>query len=81
MQLMGPEQQDTTEEIHVLTRMLELGCGGAEKTRQIAELTGVEEVVAAEVDQIQHEKNLLIEDLPKVTFASFGAEAIEDLPL
>ena len=85
MQLMGPEQQDTTEEIDVLTRMLpfdgarvlELGCGGAEKTRQIAELTGVEEVVAAEVDQIQHEKNLLIEDLPKVTFASFGAEAIE----
>ncbi len=85
MQLLGPEQQDITDEIDVLTRMLpfdgarvlELGCGAAEKTRQIAELTSVREIVAAEVDQIQHEKNLAIKDLPNVTFTSFGAEAID----
>ena len=85
MQLLGPEQQDIAEEIDVLIRMLpfdgarvlELGCGAADKTRQIAELTGVQEIVAAEVDQIQHAKNLAITDLPKVTFTSFGAEAID----
>jgi len=85
MQLLGPEIQDISEEIDVLTRMLpfdgarvlELGCGAADKTRQIAELTGVTEIVAAEVDQIQHQKNLAINDLPKVTFTSFGAEDID----
>jgi ubiquinone/menaquinone biosynthesis C-methylase UbiE len=85
MQLLGPEPQDITEEIDVLLRMLpfdgakvlELGCGAAEKTRQIAEQTAVEEIVAAEVDEIQHEKNLAVKDLPKVTFTSFGAEAID----
>ena len=85
MQLLGPEQQDITEEIDVLMRMLpfdgarvlELGCGAADKTRQIAQLTDVQEIVAAEVDQIQHAKNLAITDLPKVTFTSFGAQAID----
>lgn len=85
MQLLGPETQDIREEIDVLTRMLpfdgarilELGCGAADKTRQIAETTAVREIVAAEVDQIQHQKNLTITDLPKVTFTSFGAEDID----
>jgi ubiquinone/menaquinone biosynthesis C-methylase UbiE len=60
------------------TRILELGCGAAEKTRQIAERSEVAEIVASEVDQRQHEKNLRIGDLPKVTFKSFGAEAIDE---
>lgn len=85
MRIAGPPEQPLANEIDELqqllpfegARVLELGCGAAEKTRLIAERTGVAEIVAAEVDQIQHRKNLQIADLPKVTFASFGAEAIE----
>ena len=85
MQIHGPDHQDISEEIDVMTarlnfkgaRVLELGCGAAEKTRQIAEQTEVAEIIAAEVDEIQHAKNLAIDDLDKVTFASFGAEAID----
>ncbi len=84
MSLMGPESQELTNELAVLTRMLpfdgasllELGCGGAEKTRLIANKTGVARIVAAEVDSIQHEKNLKVTDLDKVSFEAFGAEEI-----
>jgi ubiquinone/menaquinone biosynthesis C-methylase UbiE len=82
----GPAQQPIQNEFDVLTsrlplagaRLLELGCGAAEKTRQIAECGGVAAVVAAEVDQIQHRKNLQVSDLPQVEFKSYGAEAIEE---
>ena len=85
MQLTGPAEQAIANEFDVLTQMLdfddavviELGCGAAEKTRQIAERTTVRSILAAEVDRIQHGKNLAIRDLPKVTFAEFGAQAIE----
>ena len=56
-------------------RVLELGCGRAFKTRWLAD-HGTAAVTALEVDRIQHEKNLLIYDLPTVTFAYGGAEAI-----
>jgi SAM-dependent methyltransferase len=87
MQIAGPVDQRVTNEFHVLGEMLkfeganvlELGCGAAEKTRLIAERTGVSAIVAAEVDRIQHARNLEIRDLPKVTFAAFGAESIEAL--
>ena len=83
--MQGPDDQPITDELRVLqdllplngARILELGCGAADKTRQIAERTGVASIVAAEVDQIQHHKNLQITDLDKVTFTSFGAEAID----
>ena len=58
-------------------RVLELGCGRAETTRRIAEELPVREVIATEVDRLQHEKNLQITDLPKVTFRLGGVEAIE----
>jgi len=61
------------------TRLLELGCGAAFTTRRLAEAFAVREIIAMEVDRIQHEKNLLIPDLPQVTFAFGGAQAI-DLP-
>lgn len=61
------------------TRLLELGCGRALTTRQLAETFPVAEIIATEVDQIQHQKNLQIDDLPKVTFKFGGAEEI-DLP-
>lgn len=57
-------------------RVLELGCGKAEKTRTLAQSGRVREVVALEVDRIQHEKNLQIGDLPNVRFVAGGAEAI-----
>ena len=85
MQLIGPADQQIANEIDILqqllplsgARVLELGCGAAEKTRMIAEQCGVEQIVAAEVDSIQHQKNLQIDDLPDVEFVSFGAEQIE----
>ena len=86
MQIKGPEESKIETEFDVLSRLLtfegasvlELGCGAAEKTRQIAEQTAVAEIVASEVDPIQHAKNLEVEDLPKVVFESFGAEKIAE---
>ena len=60
-------------------RLLELGCGAAFTTRRLAENFPVREIVAMEVDRIQHEKNLLIPDLPNVSF-KFGAAQDIDLP-
>ena len=60
-------------------RVLELGCGTAWMTRQLAEQLRAGHIIATEVDQIQHQKNLLIEDLDNVEFVAGGAQAI-DLP-
>ncbi|HIF94022.1 MAG: class I SAM-dependent methyltransferase [Myxococcales bacterium] len=86
MQIQGPDDQENATEFEVLSRLLplpgarllELGCGAAEKTRQIAENAKIDEIVAVEIDLIQHAKNLKITDLPSVTFKSFGAEAIDE---
>jgi ubiquinone/menaquinone biosynthesis C-methylase UbiE len=56
--------------------VLELGCGKAEKTRAIAQGGHVASIVALEVDEIQHARNLQIGDLPNVSFRVGGAEAI-----
>lgn len=58
------------------TRLLELGCGAAFTTRKLAEKFPVREIVAMEVDRIQHEKNLQISDLPNVSFKYGGAQSI-----
>lgn len=84
MSLIGPDSQDLTNEISVLQKMLnfenttvlELGCGAAEITRVIVGKTSVQSVIAAEVDEIQHQKNLAVTDLDRVTFKAYGAEAI-----
>lgn len=57
-------------------RVLELGCGKADKTRLLAESGRVREIIACEVDRIQHAKNVLRTDLPLVCFEQAGAEAI-----
>ena len=59
-------------------KVLELGCGAAWMTRQVATLLGAARVTATEVDTIQHAKNLAIEDLPSVDFRLGGAEFIAD---
>jgi len=86
MQLSGPMAQPICDELDVLAellpldgaRLLELGCGAAEKTRQIVEQSDVREIVAAEVDQVQHQKNLRLDDLPQVSFKTYGAEAVDE---
>jgi SAM-dependent methyltransferase len=57
-------------------RVLELGCGKAEKTRAIAETGAVTSITALEVDAVQHAKNRQIADLPNVEFGGGGAEDI-----
>jgi ubiquinone/menaquinone biosynthesis C-methylase UbiE len=56
-------------------RVLELGCGRAQMTLAMVESLGAAEVVATEVDRIQHERNLQLGDLPRVRFKLAGAEA------
>jgi ubiquinone/menaquinone biosynthesis C-methylase UbiE len=56
--------------------ILELGCGSAAITRDIAQGGAGRKITALEVDEIAHEKNLQITDLPNVTFGLAGAEAI-----
>jgi ubiquinone/menaquinone biosynthesis C-methylase UbiE len=56
--------------------ILELGCGSAEITRNIATSGTDRKITALEVDDIAHEKNLQITDLPNVSFALSGAQEI-----
>ncbi|WP_295887728.1 class I SAM-dependent methyltransferase [uncultured Thiohalocapsa sp.] len=84
MQLNAPHRYRTATEIDAVAelldlrgaRVLELGCGAAHTTRALVERLGAAEVVATEVDRIQHDKNLAITDLPQVRFVLGGAEAI-----
>lgn len=57
-------------------RVLELGCGAAELTREIAASVPGVSITALEVDSIQHQKNLAVQGLPNVAFRLGGAEAI-----
>jgi len=57
--------------------IVELGCGRAWMTRRMAEDFPVARIVATEVDRIQHEKNLAIDDLPKVEFKFGGMQQID----
>lgn len=85
MQLNAPERYRTATEIEAVgelidirgARVLELGCGAAHGTRALVERLGAAEVVATEVDRVQHAKNLGIGDLPAVRFVLGGAEAID----
>ncbi len=56
--------------------ILDLGCGKAEITRLIATNGDDRQVTAAEIDEVQLSKNLLIDDLPNVTFINSGSESI-----
>lgn len=56
--------------------ILELGCGSADITRNIATAGENRSITALEVDEIAHDKNQQITDLPNVTFALAGAQEI-----
>ena len=84
MKIADPTQTTLVNEVKLMldalpfdgSRVLELGCGKAEKTRTLAETGRVAEILALEVDAIQHARNLEVTDLPNVRFAHGGAEAI-----
>ncbi|MGE5650689.1 MAG: class I SAM-dependent methyltransferase [Bacillota bacterium] len=76
IELVCDEMQLLNEVLPAGARVLELGCGKAEKTRAIAEGGKVEAILALEVDEVQHAKNLQIAGLPRVRFAAGGAQAI-----
>jgi len=76
---LAPEWE-LVEELHELNgqRILEVGCGRALLTRQIATTGHERQLVALEVDQVQHAINLEIEDLPNV---HFGLGSAQELPV
>ncbi len=84
MKIADPAQDMLVNEIKLMlaelpfdgARVLELGCGKAEKTRALAETGRIREIIALEVDDIQHQRNLQIDDLPNVHFRHGGAEDI-----
>lgn len=86
MKIADPTQTTVQEEIPLLlrelqvsdARILELGCGKAEKTRTLAQTGLVREIVAVEIDEIQHARNLQQADLPNVRFRHGGAQSIAD---
>jgi ubiquinone/menaquinone biosynthesis C-methylase UbiE len=86
MKIADPLQTMLQEEIPLLlqelpvrgARILELGCGKADKTRALAGSGLVGEIVAFEVDTIQHALNLQAVNLPNVRFCHGGAQAIPE---
>jgi SAM-dependent methyltransferase len=84
MQLKHPDIARTCKESVVYEEMLrldgaavlELGCGKADHTRQIARAHPTATIVAAEVDARQHAKNLASERPGNMTFVDWGAQKI-----
>lgn len=84
MLIADPAQTAVVNEVALLletlplaqARLIELGCGKAEKTRTLAASGRFAEILALEVDAIQHARNLAGETPPGVRFAHGGAEAI-----
>lgn len=58
------------------SQIVELGCGKADLTRLLASGGAGRSVVAFEVDDLQHAKNLARTDLPNVRFERGGAECV-----
>jgi ubiquinone/menaquinone biosynthesis C-methylase UbiE len=57
-------------------KVLELGCGKADHTRNIAQTHPSAQIIASEVDLVQHAKNLGAAPVANIRFADFGAESI-----
>lgn len=80
MKLIEENIAQTLEEIYIIETLnlnnktiLELGCGKASMTREIARSGFGRKIVACEVDKIQHEKNLK-ENISNIEFKLCGAE-------
>ena len=57
-------------------KILELGCGTATMTQKLASTGFNREVIACDVDEIQHKKNLKL-NIPNIKFILCGAEDIK----
>lgn len=85
MVLDRPGGYETATEQAVMERLLplekalvvELGCGAAWITRQLAERYPHSRFIATEVDEIQHGKNLALTVPANLSFRMGGAEAID----
>ena len=73
-------EQEMMERLLPLThaRVLELGCGAAWITRQLAQKYPDSLFICTEVDRIQHEKNLQLAVSGNLEFRLGGAEAIAE---
>ena len=79
-----PQAYETASELEMMERLLplegaqivELGCGAAWITRQLAERYPGSRFRATEVDRVQHQKNLTQDSPDNLTFLPGGAEAI-----
>ena len=83
MKLIEDNITQTLDEIYLVETLnldnktiLELGCGNASMTKQIAQNGSNRKVIACEVDVVQHKKNLLL-DIPNIEFKLNGAEDID----
>jgi ubiquinone/menaquinone biosynthesis C-methylase UbiE len=84
MQLKHPTVTRTCKEAEIYesllkldgAKVLELGCGKADHTRNMAQAHPSAQIIAAEVDQIQHAKNLASVPPANLSFSDFGAESI-----
>ena len=82
MHISNPEASLISNEVDIINellslkgaKVLELGCGKAEKTRLVAETAA--SVFALEVDEIQLAQNKTITDMVNVSFEHGGAEKI-----
>lgn len=87
MQIQNPSAQTRCNELDLIGQhlplagatVLELGCGTARMTRLLVERFPIARLIATEVDQIQHAKNVASEHPATIEFREGGAQAI-DLP-
>ena len=87
MQIQNPSAQTRCNELDLIGQhlplagatVLELGCGTARMTRLLVERFPIARLIATEVDQIQHARNVASEHPATIEFREGGAQAI-DLP-
>ena len=87
MQIQNPSAQTRCNELDLIGQhlplagatVLELGCGTARMTRLLVERFPIARLIATEVDQIQHAKNVASEHPAIIEFREGSAQAI-DLP-
>ena len=83
MKLIEENIKQTLDEIYLIETLnldnktiLELGCGSASMTKLLSQNGSNRKIIACEVDEIQHEKNLTL-NIPNIEFRLNGAQNIE----